>query len=271
MRFSYGLVMTRSRLAVLPIALLIAGTALTGCGSSASDSGAASPSASSLAAGSDSSGDAVKGADLAKRVQESLIAAGTFKTKTDSDAAKGESSNVIGPDGKAASQSTMDAGGAPLEIIALNDGAETYLKAPSLQIATWTKVEANSSNPMIAAMAGTLDTMKGAMSPTASLALYAEADDFTKAGVETIDGVTTTKYTGTIPGSAMSEMVSSAAGPSSSMPAVKDSPVEIWLDDKDQPIKVVTTTDMSGKSLTTTVTYSDFGSPIKVEAPQAGS
>ena len=268
------------RLLAAPAVLAVAVGALVGCSdsgttttestASASESATTTASATETATDSPSSaasGETVPGTELTGRMLQALMSAGSFRTTSPvpGDPTASSTSETVIKDGKSSVKSTVS-GAQAMEIIALNNAEEMYIKAPNMQIPTWTKVEANSENQAISMMAGVLEAMKPMMDPANQIKMY-EKVTFTQAGEEDVNGVKTTKYTAEV---SMADMFAAMGMSPDSMPsgtADQKVPVELYLDEKDRPIKTVT--EVNGQKSEST--YSDFGAPMTVEAPQVGS
>lgn len=261
--------MKHSRLVAAPFALLIAAGAVTGCSSSTdtktsgSQSATSSSSSTSSAATGDVKGAKVPAAKVAERMTNALMAAKTAKAKVDMGGLGTMDMKLTFTDGKSNTEGSFNMSGLAMDIISLNNGEEMYLKAPAMQVTNWTKVDANSTNPVIKQMAGQMQQMKGQMDPTSTIKMYAQAGDFTSAGQQELNGTKVTKYTGTIPGKVLAQ----ASGAAASGATIPDMPVEVYLDDKDRPIQQVMSMNTNGQTIKITSTYSDFGAPIEIKAP----
>lgn len=250
---------------------------LTGCGGNSNSTSTATGSAAASATeGADATseaapvaeGDTVAGADLAKRMLDAMTSAGSMRVKNEGvNGAGASTADVVIKDGKASSHSTVDVMGSSMEIISLNNGSEVYLKAPSMGLAEWTKVEATSTNPIVQSMSASLAQMKDLMDPAAGLDVYAKAGDFTVAGTEEINGVKATKFTGALPVDALVSAMGAQGEALKAQLGTEPIPVEIYLDEKDRPVKISQTMTVAGQTITSATTYSDFGADITVAAP----
>lgn len=280
---TYGHRMKRTRIVLLPMAVVVSAGLLAGCGGGGStgstsssatsaDSSSSSSSASSAdaEAGGPAAGEKVPGAELATKMLAAMQEAKTMKV-TNEGSTGTTTADVVYADGTSSSHATVDMSGSALELIAINNGEEIYVKSPSLGLATWTKVEESSTNPMVQAMASSMASMKPMMDPAAGIKVYEQAGDFTSAGPQTVNGVATTKYTGALPIDAVVAMMGPTGEQVKSQLGTEPIPVEIYLDAQNRPIKLSQSMTVAGQTVASSTTYSDFGADIKVEAPQVGS
>ncbi len=98
-------------------------------------------------------------------------------------------------------------------------------------------------------------------------------NDLEKVGPETIRGVPTTHYRGTMDFSMMSAFLSSMGQPDSrsAAPGTDASPVEVWLDGKRRIVRqrMELSTTMQGETVTSSVVmdFSDWGVALDISAP----
>lgn len=261
--------MIRTRVGLFTAALLLGAGVLAGC-SGSPDGSASSASPATSAAADDRSGK-VAGGDLVERMVNAMRKAGTVKVATTGAGMVPSATAEVAFSGRSASTSTQASIlGHPAEIVTIDNGAQVYLKSPTMNVPTWTLVEASSSIPVVKQLAGVLSSMKSSLDPTTGLKIYEKAGDFTRGGSATIDGVDTTRYTGSIPMSAIAQALGTT-GEALSTANAEPLTVDIYLDKDDRPIRVVQTGTLSGQPLDSTVSYSDYGSKITVTAPKAGS
>ncbi|MDO0926249.1 hypothetical protein QQY24_12715 [Streptomyces sp. TG1A-8] len=112
--------------------------------------------------------------------------------------------------------------------------------------------------------------------PNQSVKLLLASGDVKKAGEETVSGVHTTHYAGTVD-------VADLAGESSGLDAgqladlkkqlsqagVTTETVDIWINDQDLLVKKVEKADMATGPMTSTAYYSDYGVPVSAQKPPA--
>lgn len=264
--------MIHSRVAAFTVSLAIGAVALAGCSGSSGSSASSAPSSSASSSPSAAEQpNSLTGAEISERMLAAILKAKTVKvTTTAASTVPAATADVAYTGSSANTKTTMSLQGQDVEVITIDNGAQIYLKSAGLQVPTWTLVESSSSNPVVKSMAAVLSSMKSSLDPSAGLRMYAKADDFKKVGTTTLDGVQTTQYTGSIPLSAVTEALG-ALGTSVPTEGAEPITVDIYLDKDDRPIKVVQTGTLAGQPLDSTVTYSDYGAPLTVEAPTVGS
>ncbi|MFI1075187.1 hypothetical protein [Streptomyces puniciscabiei] len=112
--------------------------------------------------------------------------------------------------------------------------------------------------------------------PNQSVKLLLASHDVKKVGEETVSGVRTTHYSGTV-------NVADFAGRSSNLGAdqladlktqldqagITTDTVDIWLNDQNLLVKKTERADTAKGALTSTAYYSDYGVPVSAEAPPA--
>ncbi len=254
----------------LPVSVALAALLMAGC--SGADSSTETTSASETSQGAAETPAAtgtIAGGELAAKMTTALQEAKTFKLSMETGGTQMTGGEVAYNGDKASMHSTVAAMGQGIEMIAIDNATELYIKAPSLQIPTWTKVEASNSNPIVQQVAQQLANDKSNVDPAAGLKLYEQAGDFTAEGSETVDGVETTKYSGTIPVSAMKDMLGGMANmPTDDMEPVA---VQVFVDKDYRPIRIDQRVTVGGQATDVTVKYSDYGTPITVTAPEVGS
>lgn len=261
--------MKRSRLALVPVSIVMSVGLLAGCGGgggSSESSTSSSAAESSTTAAALKEGDTIAASEVASRMLTAMQKAGTMRMTTTVNGAETGVSEVVYDGDTASTRATVNSGGS-MEIIALDNGREVYLKAPAMGVNDWTKVDAASDNPMIKAMATQLDSMKSMMDPAGAFKVYDQAGDFTVAGTETIDGVETTKFTGSLPMEAILDQLGPQGEAMKGQVGTEPVAIELYLDKEDRPIRLVQNMNVAGQSVSTVQNYSDFGADITVTAP----
>ncbi|XRQ06217.1 LppX_LprAFG lipoprotein [Actinomadura welshii] len=111
------------------------------------------------------------------------------------------------------------------------------------------------------------------MDPLQNTRLLTASKDVKKAGEETVDGVETTRYTGTYRmEDAIAQLpaeLQEAHRKSTGEAGVEDMSFDLWVDDQQLPRKLVTKADRSAGSMSMTITYRDYGEPVDVTEPPA--
>ncbi|SEF12798.1 hypothetical protein SAMN04489740_4288 [Arthrobacter alpinus] len=151
--------------------------------------------------------------------------------------------------------------------------SKVYLKLPAAMKATtdgkpWVEVSEASSDPTIAAMwtslKPTLET-----SPVDTYSNFIQAtSSVTHVGAEVVDGVKTNHYIvdvdpSKLPAGSQEKTQLEAAG-------LTSIPTEMWIDESGRPVKLTQKLAVQGQALSTTMTFSDYGSPADISAPPAG-
>lgn len=258
------------RLAVVPVVSLVV---LTGCGSSeeGSSSGGSSDSSSSSGSseesgdsGSEQAAEPLTKADFGDRIYAAFKDAGTLKFTLDQSGSgasiKGTGEADLSGD-QPASKVMTGANGTDEAIVV--DGF-FYLK--SAQIGTgdkYLKVDPKAKDGL-GAFVGALG---GNSDPSKILQVMNQASEVTAEGQEEVDGEPTTKYHVVLPRAAFAKALGSDARVTQLLPEQIE--FDMWVDGEDRVRKQVQQLEVAGQKSTTTVTYSDFGKPVDIEAPPA--
>ncbi|MFF2844891.1 hypothetical protein ACFVT5_00995 [Streptomyces sp. NPDC058001] len=111
--------------------------------------------------------------------------------------------------------------------------------------------------------------------PNQSVALLLAAGDARKVGRETVRGVSTTHYTGTVRVADLPTEGPDAAGSADLRKQLQDAGVtsqrvDVWIDARNLLVKRVERSGTASGAMDTTAHYSDFGAPVKAgKAPPA--
>jgi hypothetical protein len=142
----------------------------------------------------------------------------------------------------------------------------------------WVKIDPNSDNAVAKSLSGLNDQLSKNADPRAALKEFEKSGTITATKKETLDGKETTHYTITVD---VQKMADNQTDPTQKKAmqdiiaaGMKNFPVDVWVDDKDLPVRfAMQTPTPDGKGGTTTVNikvdYSDWGKPVTVEAPPA--
>ena len=158
-------------------------------------------------------------------------------------------------------------GGLGAAKIVVADGV-TYAELPaSLRSGNkpWQKLSADSSNPVVAQLAGFVDAALAAAGLGTLPDVVTAGSSVTKEGTTKIAGTTTTHYTLTIAPARLPSSLTKTADLGS-----KPIPADIYLDKSDRPIRVHVSLTIGGQGTDTTVTFSKFGQPVTIQPPPAG-
>ncbi len=228
---------------------------LGACGSSDGTAGSAGASASttsgtSTATGAGAeSGKTVDGAELAGRMTSAMIAAGSGRLSMDLGDQGTSSGSFVMSSGKMEQQMTMSIQGQSVEVI--STGGVIYLKGLPGSSKPWVKVDPKATDPLSSMFAG----LAGDMGDPRQLATALKG---TKATVVSSTAKATV-YDVTINPSALLGSEATAA------PSAEPVKARYTLDAKDRPTEMT----VQAQGQTITITFSDWGSAVKVAAPPA--
>ena len=187
---------------------------------------------------------------------------------------------------------TMDLGlmGGEMEMV-MDDGV-IYLRSPAFEGAPtpWVSLDPSKMDPAAAAQFGGFGA--GTTDPSAYAGLFAGVFDVKASGDAGIDGIATTRYTGTIDLQKVLEGFAEVVGEDADAKTTEQLeaaveqfealgidgkiPFQIWIDDEGLPRRQRITMDFgdlvpgAGEAqMEMTVDYSAFGEPVDVELPKA--
>ncbi|MFC1400508.1 MULTISPECIES: hypothetical protein [Streptacidiphilus] len=135
----------------------------------------------------------------------------------------------------------------------------------------WLKIDFSELGAGGKALADSINR-SGSQDPSTSVKLLTSSGDIRRVGTETVDGVSTTHYSGTVD---VKKLVSSDPG----LKAIADQAaksgmttetVDMWVNDQSLPVKVHETATTSQGTMDITIHYSDFSNtPVTITAPPA--
>lgn len=187
---------------------------------------------------------------------------------------------------------TMDLGlmGGEMEMI-MDDGV-IYMRSPAFEGAPtpWVSLDPSKMDPAAAAQFGGFGA--GTTDPSAYAGLFAGVFDVKASGEADIDGIATTRYTGTIDLQKVLESFAEVVGEDADAKTTEQLeaaveqfealgidgkiPFQIWIDDEGLPRRQRITMDFGDlvpgtgdAQIEMTVDYSAFGEPVDVELPKA--
>ena len=161
-------------------------------------------------------------------------------------------------------------------------GSTIYLKDPALTEAvggkTWVSFDLKSMGALGSTMSAETDMVKD-MNPANQIASMLASDNLADLGPQTVDGVQTTHYSGTVdPATAYDSplakkyltpaqiqqlrSVDSESGPSTEK-------IDLWLASDGLPVKIVIVDTTSAGSTTSTMQFTGWGQPVDISAPPA--
>jgi hypothetical protein len=158
-------------------------------------------------------------------------------------------------------RSSISASGMQLQLLEV--GSVIYLKGfPGTT--KWLKIDTKGSSPIAKAMSSAGDLSKSS-DPSTLLLLLADAKA-SRVGTETVSGKATTHYHFVVPPSAYAKAMGSGVLAN----AIKD-PVslDLWVDSGHLPVTATSTAKAAGRTVTTKISYSDWGKPVNISAPPA--
>ncbi|MFC1409171.1 hypothetical protein ACEZCY_11270 [Streptacidiphilus sp. N1-12] len=139
----------------------------------------------------------------------------------------------------------------------------------------WMKMDFASLGAQGKALSDAMNKSNG-QDPSDAVKLLTSSGDIKKVGQETVDGVPTTHYAGTVD---MKKLADQEAGADSGLKNIIDQAgqlgmstekVDIWIDSRSLPVKVHETASTTQGNVDITVEYSDFGTtPVKITPPPA--
>jgi hypothetical protein len=224
---------------------------------------------------------AVSLVDLAKSIGDETSDASSAHMKVTATAAgqniNGEGDLKFGSDNAAM---TMDIGTPEGAISMVFVDGVLYMKLPTeLEPGkSWVKIDPNSDNAVAKSLGGLNEQLGKNADPRAALKEFEKSGEITSTKKETLDGKETTHYTITVDLQKMADNQTDPAAKKALQDVVaagiKDFPVNVWVDEKDLPVRfAMETPTADGQGGTTSVKvqvdYSDWGKPVTVEAPPA--
>lgn len=179
---------------------------------------------------------------------------------------------------------TMDMVGQQMEMRFLNK--TLYVKMPAAAAAgkAWIKLSADGSDPMSKALGGSLDKMSGQSDPTQVLDQISKAGKITKSEQTTLDGKPATHYTVDVDFAKLADQQAPGGLPAAAAEQLKGKnvhfPIDIWLNSDQLPVQIkmdmtpmMTALGAPGSAaaagMVMTMHYSDWGTPVDVQAPPA--
>jgi hypothetical protein len=158
-------------------------------------------------------------------------------------------------------------------------GKRMYLKMPGMQQASGGKTWGRVSLSDLGDAAGGLNfdqllDQAQQQSPADQTRMLTASKDVREVGVETVDGVKTRHFTGTVsPREALGKLDADTRAKMEGMyQQMGASPIafDIWVGDDNLPRKMTSKLDTSGGPVSMTAVYRDYGKPVDIQAPPAG-
>jgi len=131
----------------------------------------------------------------------------------------------------------------------------------------WWKVSLRADDPLGGAIAGLLTLAD----PEKQAGAWADPDEFEVVGAEDVEDQEALHYRIGVSARKYFESLGVAAGAEQSQFAEDDRFVfDLWLDERDQPLRVRTTSAVDGSEAVTEATYTGYGTDLEIAAPPAG-
>ncbi|GAA1763973.1 hypothetical protein [Agromyces humatus] len=164
--------------------------------------------------------------------------------------------------GKPGLDAAVDADGTQMSLRLVDD--RTYIQIESLTGEKYVQVDpTDEGNPFlpVAEQMTSIDPVQQSQD------VRGAATSVTLVGPEDVDGVEATRYTVTVdPGKVTGK---TAEGFGASLLGIDEILYDYWLDEADRPIQVVSTFEIDGTPMTTTMKMSDWGAIPPIVAPSA--
>jgi hypothetical protein len=160
--------------------------------------------------------------------------------------------------------------GGTTDIKMILTGTDVYFSEPGLS-ATWTKLKRSSLSGPTAASFGKLIKTMQSNDFANQQQMLAAAKDVHEAGTQTIDGVQTTEYDGSILASdalkALSPSVRDILGPQLQTLGASVISFREWIDGQHHVRRVIENETVKGNHLTTTMNITAINQPVKITLP----
>jgi hypothetical protein len=265
----------------------VAVTLISGCGSAASSSGASSSGAGS--AGSSSSGassshaaktlTAQQAVSLAARTSRQLnSASSTLAIKVTgpvTETTTGSMQLQLKPSTLMSAALTVTTGGKTIGVDEVLGSKAVYLKVPGVSQLTgrpWLEISfAQLSGKLGASFGQLLQSMQNG-DPLSQTQLFAAARDVRAAGTQTIDGVQTTRYTGSYSASsaraALPPGLRGLMGPGLTA-LTGDVQFTVWIDASHHVRRLAEVEHVNGATVNSTINITAINQPVHITTPPA--
>lgn len=260
--------MSMSRSSAAPVVAVVAALALAGCGGSKAATpatgGSSSPSSSTTSSSSATSSPAkLDPATFAQQVSSAMVAKKTgHMTMTAAGAQTGSGDFDL-----ASGNTRVQVNAKGLTIEAVLVAKILYIKGIPGSPRPWVKIDPNATDKLSKAFSSVFDLSKS-NDPRTTVALLKDSTG-TDVGAATVLGQQTEHYHFSIPVSAYSAILKPAAAKQFASVVKKPVSLDLWVRPDHLPVRGTTVVDISGKTTTSEVTYSDWGKPVNVSAPPA--
>jgi hypothetical protein len=169
---------------------------------------------------------------------------------------------------------TMDSGATGQMQLMLIDGT-MYLKSPALASLSkgkpWIKISLKELGSKSGLDLGSLLDQAQQSNPAEQTKLFTASKDARKVGTETVDGVQTTHYTGTVDLkdglAALDAKAREQYKQQYSKLGTNKVGFDVWVDGDSLPRKMVNKIKISQGEVNTTILFRDYGKPVTITAP----
>jgi hypothetical protein len=168
-------------------------------------------------------------------------------------------------------------------VTAIYDGTNYYLNDPQLSSMaggkSWVEFNLSSMGALGSSMGGLINSLK-TESPTSYLSAMVASGDLKDVGTDTLNGVQTTEYTGTLTGAQAATLVSSVNGLTApevqelkqlfTAGGIQSETMTAWVNSDNLPVQVTETNTSTSLGTTTDITdFTDWGAPVTITDPPA--
>lgn len=147
---------------------------------------------------------------------------------------------------------------------------KTYAKLPASMNTSgkpYLLVTANSSNAVVRQFAPSLDAALEAASIDSVSTFVAAAKSVKRDGSATVNGISTTHYSIVVD---IKKLPTSLPGRDTLLSSGRSTlPVELYLDDRNRPVRFAENFKVAGQSVSTKLDVSDYNQPVTIKAPPA--
>ncbi|MGW5052911.1 hypothetical protein [Actinokineospora sp. NPDC004072] len=267
---------------LLVAGLALAGLTLAGCGGEttpgvAGTPGANAPTTSAAGDAGTAAFDSIKALSDAVSAKSSDAQSAKMKMVT---SAAGQQINAEGEfrfaGADTAMAMTMEVPGFGSMEMRLVEGI-MYIKMPAQAgvdpAKPWLKLDPSDPNNPMAAQLGSLLQTAERSDPRTMLSEFAKVGEIKDVQSDTIDGQDTQKYTIEVELAKLSEDNNLGIDPDSAAElekaGLKTVTYDVWVNDDQLPVRMVSEMTIQGQKVKVQVDYTDWGSPVEVEAPAA--
>jgi hypothetical protein len=268
---------THARILAAGACLVLAVAALSACTTSTSGTGSR-VGAGGAAAGGGANGGTAATARTVNDLAATLTAATARTTTvhlslstdgggTDADAAGSGEGDVLAGEGGKTQAFSFDIGSGSSAISMIYVDGVGYVELPASERTDpdkpWAKVSSTSTNPVVKALSTAFDQIDEQTSLTQYAALLKGASNFEATGPTQVDGVSAQGYAFDVDPASLPN----ADQFGSIVDQLDPIPTTMAVDDRGRPVQVVEKITVDGRTITTTVSLTDWGKSLNIVAP----